>query len=591
MITFPSGARPPLAEIPTAQEPRETARLSHSDPVLPPSDPQPTPDQPHRSRIAWYAGLGLRGKFFLWFVALDLLLVLLVLFFFPLREWQEMQAAQAEVVEQGRSVASLIGNTVAPAVETGNTESVQQALRQLTGFPQIVQIGVFSQGTLVGRNGSSTRDMPVELTRGSAGEMFDEGGTMFLSQPLPRGNGAVVLELSFASLRDRVLRSLYLTAGLFLAFLALGGLLATMMTRGIIGSITSVLETVSAATRDGAWDLTVRAEQRGNDETGQMAGQINRFLADSGYLVSSVKQVSTAVIAGSANISAALDSLYSTAHALHESIEHVAENSERQVGQMRENLELAKDAAAMASRMKESANNAGTAAGAVVSSAHQGQEIAQTARQQMSAISERTEETRQVMNQLNTHSGRIDQVGEAIQKIARQTNMLALNAAIEAARAGEHGRGFAVVAEEVRKLAEQAARYTEESSGSGGAIRTEVAKAVAAVGGVETEVAQGTAVIGSTADLLRGVVQEVEGVARDILTITEIAAEQQISLDRVWGSAAAVSELGEAQAASALQMAATVQEQTAATADVANAADELQRMARDLQSEMQKIKV
>src|SRR5207237_7878911 len=64
--------------------------------------------------------------------------------------------------------------------------------------------------------------------------------------------------------------------------------------------------------------------------------------------------------------------------------------------------------------------------------------------------------------------------GERIKRISSQTNLLALNAAIEAARAGEHGRGFAVVAEEVRQLADEAARAAEEVTRTTGSIREQM---------------------------------------------------------------------------------------------------------------------
>jgi methyl-accepting chemotaxis protein len=85
------------------------------------------------------------------------------------------------------------------------------------------------------------------------------------------------------------------------------------------------------------------------------------------------------------------------------------------------------------------------------------------------------------VGELATAAARIGDVVELINNIAGQTNLLALNATIEAARAGDSGRGFAVVAAEVKSLAGQTAKATEEIAGQIGSIQSAAADAAQAI--------------------------------------------------------------------------------------------------------------
>nr|QEK16024.1 methyl-accepting chemotaxis protein [Thermococcus aciditolerans] len=94
--------------------------------------------------------------------------------------------------------------------------------------------------------------------------------------------------------------------------------------------------------------------------------------------------------------------------------------------------------------------------------AERGKKISDNVALNVASITEVNQDMERAVSILVEHSKRIGEIVEVIGGIADQTNLLALNAAIEAARSGEHGRGFAVVAENIRELADQSKKSTDQ---------------------------------------------------------------------------------------------------------------------------------
>jgi len=163
------------------------------------------------------------------------------------------------------------------------------------------------------------------------------------------------------------------------------------------------------------------------------------------------------------------------------------------------------DAARISGRL---ADVAGDARGMASSSTEIGSQTALADRLSGGA-SERADQTRQLVRDLDESSREIGNVVSLIDQIAEQTNMLALNATIEAARAGSAGRGFAVVAAEVKELSSATAAATGQIASKVAAIQRDVVSTVEAID-----------VIGSSIDEVRVAQDAVAGAVTDQQTVT-----------------------------------------------------------------------
>ncbi|MBS7695833.1 MULTISPECIES: methyl-accepting chemotaxis protein [unclassified Chelatococcus] len=140
------------------------------------------------------------------------------------------------------------------------------------------------------------------------------------------------------------------------------------------------------------------------------------------------------------------------------------------------------------------------------------------------------EGTSALVGALDRSSAKIGEVVTLITAIAEQTNLLALNATIEAARAGEAGRGFAIVAQEVKALASQTARATEDIRGQINSMQSATSQAVAAIGSITGTIASIDRMTMIIADAVGQQSAATQEIARSIETAAAGAGERSDTL-------------------------------------------------------------
>ncbi|AJD50160.1 methyl-accepting chemotaxis protein [Thalassospira xiamenensis M-5 = DSM 17429] len=203
-----------------------------------------------------------------------------------------------------------------------------------------------------------------------------------------------------------------------------------------------------------AEEARITAEKRNEDERVQQRNRLAKQLEESvGQIVSSVRQ--------------ATEGMMRSTRQMRESADHSVRQSSHVSEAANESARSVQTVAAATEELSASITGIGSQVDESTSIAETAVTEASRANEMVSGLAEAAE--------------RIGEVVSLINDIAAQTNLLALNATIEAARAGEAGKGFAVVAQEVKNLANQTAKATDEIAQQIGAIQSETKLTVEAI--------------------------------------------------------------------------------------------------------------
>jgi methyl-accepting chemotaxis protein len=333
---------------------------------------------------------------------------------------------------------------------------------------------------------------------------------------------------------QRTTEVVLLVAGIVVA-LGVGLVVARGMARNV-GSVQEVSEALAAG------DLTKTTGLRTQDELGRMGASLDSAVDSLRQLLASVAASADAVAASSEELSASSAQISASAEetsAQSGVVSAAAEEVSRNVGT------VAAGAEQMGASIREISQNANEAA-----------RVAAT------AVAE-AETTNATVVKLGESSREIGNVVKVITSIAEQTNLLALNATIEAARAGEAGKGFAVVANEVKELAQETARATEDIARRVEAIQGDTSGAVDAIGRISE-------IIGSINDFQ--------------LTIASAVEEQTATTNEMSRSVQEAAG-GSSEIATNITGVSTAAESTTqALGQTRMAVDELSRMASDLRT-------
>ncbi|SEJ09531.1 methyl-accepting chemotaxis protein [Propionispira arboris] len=326
-------------------------------------------------------------------------------------------------------------------------------------------------------------------------------------------------------------------------------------------------------------------------EFGALSQSVDRMNRNIRALIKQLLNTSEQVAAASEELTASAEQSALASNQIAESITEVAKGAEKQLEMAVSTNHIVEEMAKGIHQVTENTSEVARSTERTSTAAIEGGKAIEKTAIQMGTIEKRTDDTADVIGELEGKSKQIDTIVGLISNIAAQTNLLALNAAIEAARAGDAGRGFSVVAEEVRKLAEQSAHATKDITELIVDVQAKTKTAVNFMNESKREVKMGSELVDLAGKNFNEILTMIKVVADEINEISAATEELTSGTEDVVTATGNSSNETKKTAESTETISAATEQQSASMEEIASASTHLAKLAADLQNEIQKFKI